>query len=113
MTKYITILTIMLLGGCATQPTEIVTKEVPVEKIPLDLSMPEPFEWKDFEVIIITKDNFDDVMEKLEKSGKALSLFAFDEDGYKSLTLNVNEMKRYMADQKLVIIQYKNYYEKQ
>ena len=112
ITKYITISIIVLLGACSTNPQEIITKEVPVEKIPLNLDMPKPFEWKDFGVIIVTKDNFDDVIKKLGNEGKALSLFAFDEDGYQALTLNVTEMKRYMSEQKIIILEYKNYYEK-
>ena len=113
MTKYIMILVGMTLftASCSTPNETIVTKEVPVEKIPLNLEMPRSFAWKDFGVIVVTKDNYEEVFEKLHNDGKAASLFAFDEDGYEALSLNVAEMKRYMQEQKVIILQYKNYYE--
>lgn len=112
MNKYILIPVMLFISACASQPVEkVITKEVPVEKIPLDLSMPKPFTWQDFEVIVVTENNFEEVIERLKTEGKSLSLIAFDEDGYAALTLNVNEMKRYMKEQKLIILEYKNYYE--
>lgn len=113
MTKYITIvMSIVLLSGCSLTPKEkIVTQEVLVEKIPLNLDMPKPFTWQDFEIIVVTRDNFDDVMKELENDGKSLALFAFDKESYEALTINVTEMKRYMKEQKVIILEYKDYYE--
>lgn len=117
MTKYIIILLsivtgVVTLSGCTMTPKEkIVTKEVLIEKIPLNLDMPKPFVWQDFEIIVVTKDNFDDVMKELENSGKSLALFAFDKESYEALTINVTEMKRYMSEQKVIILEYKDYYE--
>lgn len=112
MTKYLLIVLVFLgLTACSSIQEKVVTEEVYVEKIPLNLQMPKSFEWKDFEVIVVTEENFDDVIQELKVNGKSLALFAFDTDSYEALTLNVTEMKRYMSEQKVIILEYKNYYE--
>lgn len=114
MTKYIImVFGVLSLTACSAIPQKevVVTEEVFVEKIPLNLDMPKPFDWKDFDFIIVTEENFQEVMEKLKGDGKSLALFALDQESYEALSINVTEMKRYMKEQKVIIVEYKNYYE--
>lgn len=114
MNKYYLIaFLVLVLTGCSSfQQEKIVTKEVLVEKVPLELEMPKPVEWKDFEFIVVTPDNYEQVVDKLRISGKSVALFAVDEKSYANLTLVVNDMKRYIGEQKIIIVEYKKYYEK-
>jgi len=38
-------------------------------------------------------------------------LLAGDEESYKNLSLVVNDMKRYIGEQRVIILEYKKYYE--
>ena len=47
----------------------------------------------------------------MKSEGKSIALFAVDEDSYENLSLTVTDMKRYIGEQKIIIVEYKNYYE--
>ena len=111
---YLVVLILLTMVGCSSfQEEKIVTKEVLVNKVPLELDMPENVEWKDFDFIVVTPDNFEDVVKKLREHGKSTALFALDETSYENLSLVVTDMKRYIGEQKIIILEYKKYYEKQ
>lgn len=113
MNKYILIPTILMLSACTSFNEEkIVTQEVYIEKTPLDLNMPSSVEWRDFEFVVVTPDNYEKVLKELRDNGKSTALFALNEDSYENLSIVVTDMKRYMGEQKVIIMEYKNYYEK-
>lgn len=113
MNKYILIPTILMLSACTSFNEEkIVTQEVYIEKTPLDLNMPSSVEWRDFEFVVVTPDNYEEVLKELRDNGKSTALFALNEDSYENLSIVVTDMKRYMGEQKVIIMEYKNYYEK-
>ena len=66
--SHIVILTLLftsfIMSGCSLlrqEPVErVVTKEVLVQKIPLDLKSPDKFVWMDVEYIIITPENYEE-----------------------------------------------------
>ena len=60
--------------------------------------------------VIITKDNFDEEISKLESSGNALVFFALTQDGYKNLSLNMSDIRAYVEQQKAIIGTYEGYY---
>ena len=104
----------VFLIGCTSllKPEEIVvTQEVFVEKIPLGLEMPTPVVWKDFKFLVVTPDNYEKVIERLKSEGKRVALFAVDNKDYENLSLVVSDMKRYIGEQKIIIVEYKKYYE--
>ena len=110
----ISILLSVLVTGCSSlvKPEErIITEEVFVEKIPLELSMPAPVEWHDFKFIVVTPDNYEEVADKLKSEGKSIALFALNHPDYENLSLTVLDMKRYIGEQKVIILEYKEYYE--
>jgi|TARA_B100001093_G_C26766961_1_gene988332 hypothetical protein len=114
MNKYIILFsTVLFLGACSSLTPEprVIVEERLVEKLPLNLEMPANVVWKDFEFIVVTPDNYDSVVEKLKSEGKSIALFAVDEDSYENLSLTVTDMKRYIGEQKIIIVEYKNYYE--
>lgn len=104
----------VVLAGCSSlvKPEErIITEEVFVEKIPLELSMPAPVNWQDFKFIVVTPDNYKEVIDRLKSEGKSIALFALDHPDYENLSLTVIDMKRYIGEQKVIILEYKEYYE--
>ena len=117
MNKYIQLTFMLLMGlgitGCSSTQEKIVTEEILVNKVPLDLEMPKPVTWQNFEFVVVTPDNYQETVDKLKSGGKSIALFALDEDSYKNLSIVVNDMKRYMGEQKIIILEYKKYYEQE
>ena len=115
MIKILTSVVISIfLTGCSDllkQEELIITKEVLVEKIPLELSMPDPVTWKDFKFIVVTPDNYNTVIERLKSEGKSIAIFGVDHPDYENLSETILDMKRYIGEQKLIILEYQRYYE--
>tara|TARA_B100000902_G_C27218579_1_gene868368 strand:+ start:617 stop:838 length:222 start_codon:yes stop_codon:yes gene_type:complete len=67
---------------------------------------------QDVEWIIITKDNAEEVFEmiKNEKNGD-YALFAVTDKGYEKLALNMADIRNKLAEQRQIILSYKEYYE--
>ena len=75
-------LAIILLSSCAAGVKVIDTYKIETKREPLDLNMPTPLELQDVDWIIITKENADEVFEKIknEKNGD-YALFALTDNG--------------------------------
>jgi hypothetical protein len=65
-----------------------------------------PVRWR-----IITPDNIDQVWTEIKDSGNEVVLFAITPDGYEQLSLDFAEIRNHMAQQRHIIIKYKEYYE--
>lgn len=109
------ILSVLFLSGCSilkSEPVEkIVTKEVFIEKLPLNLDDPEPFVWRNLEFMVITPENYEEKINELKKSGKSTAIVALDMQSYEVLSLNMAEIMKYMEQQKFILLQYREYYE--
>ena len=105
-------LAIILLSSCAAGVKVIDTYKIEKKREPLDLNMPTPLELQDVDWIIITKDNADEVFEKIknEKNGD-YALFALTDNGYEKLALNFADIRNKLAEQRQIILSYKEYYE--
>ena len=102
----------ILLSSCVAgvKTSETYTREKKREQLALD--MPDPLELQDVDWIIITKDNADEVFEKIknEKNGD-YALFALTDNGYEKLALNFADIRNKIAEQRQIILSYKDYYE--
>ena len=105
-------LAIILLSSCAAGVKVIDTYKIEKKREPLDLNMPTPLELQDVDWIIITKENADEVFEKIknEKNGD-YALFALTDNGYEKLALNFADIRNKIAEQRQIILSYKDYYE--
>ena len=105
-------LAIILLSSCAAGVKVIDTYTIEKKREPLDLNMPTPLELQDVDWIIITKENADEVFEKIknEKNGD-YALFALTDNGYEKLALNFADIRNRIAEQRQIILSYKDYYE--
>ena len=105
------------LAGCASfglfsesvKPLTITTR--PLEKTPLALPDPPPLSLKPFRWRVITPDNADAVWERLAKEDEDVVVFAITADGYQQLAVTMAELRNLIATQRLMIKQYRDYYE--
>ena len=110
--KYLILLSLLplfLLSSCSLLPRqkEIIIQTVEVEKqIPLQLQ-PKPLQFNSIYWHVITQENFDDFIKKFKKeNGEAWVFYAISVRSYESLALNMAELKRYIEQQKQVIVYY-------
>ena len=102
----------LLLSSCAAGVKVIDTYTIEKKREPLALADPKPLELQDIDWIIITKDNADEVFEKIknDKNGD-YALFALTDNGYEKLALNFADIRNKIAEQRQIILSYKDYYE--
>ena len=102
-------LPLLLSSGCSLLPREkeIIVQTVEVEKqIPLQLQ-PKPLQFNDSYWHVVTEANFDEFIEKFKKEhGEAWVFYAVSVRSYESMALNLAELKRYIEQQKQIIIYY-------
>lgn len=102
-------------SGCSMlrpEPVEkIITKEVLVKKLPLNIKNPEPIDWQGVKWMIITPETYNDRVEELKQDGKSLAIFALDKDSYEAISINMAEILKYLEEQNFILAQYREYYE--
>tara|TARA_B100000902_G_scaffold33791_1_gene40572 strand:- start:254 stop:616 length:363 start_codon:yes stop_codon:yes gene_type:complete len=102
----------LFLNGCAAVAVkELQSYKIEKKREPLDLPMPVPLELLDVEWIVVTKDNVDEVMEKVKAEGGDYALFAVTDEGYKKLSTNYADIRNKLYEQNQIILSYKEYYE--
>jgi len=115
----IPIISLSLISGCASiwpfgdesDVKPITVQRKAVERARLNIKAPEPIKAREFKWVIITPDNAEQVWAKLKEEGKDLVLFALTDEGYEELAMTMGEIKNYLANQRSIIIKYKEYYE--
>ena len=111
--KYLILLSLLplFLSSCSYIPREkeIVVQTVEVEKrVPLQ-RQPKPLQMNSVYWHVVTEANFDEFIEKFkEEHGQAWVFYAISVRTYESLALNMAELKRYLEQQKQIIIYYKD-----
>ena len=102
----------LLLSGCSGLAVkEISNYKIEKKREPLNLPNPEPLSLVDVEWIVVTKDNVDEVMEKVKAEGGDYALFAVTDEGYKKLSVNFADIRNKLYEQNQIILSYKEYYE--
>ena len=102
----------LFLNGCAAVAVkELQSYKIEKKREPLDLPMPVPLELIDVEWIVVTKDNIDDVMERVKAEGGDYALFAVTDEGYKKLSTNFADIRNKLYEQNQIILSYREYYE--
>ena len=108
--------TLLLISGCASfgwnssvKPIEIQTKAV--ERTRLNLPDPAPLKARELSWVIITPENAGEVWKKLKEENTDLVLFAITDDGYEQLAVTMAELRNLIAQQRTIILKYKEYYE--
>ena len=110
---------LFFINGCSILPKfwgddvkPIEVKEVAVERIKLNIESPKPLQPEKIEWVIITPDNVDKVWKKLKSKNEDLVLFGLTDEGYEKLSINMAEIRNFINTQRIIILKYKDYYEK-
>ena len=101
----------VFLTSCGSSVQEIQVTTVEVSKTPLNIPNPDPLQMRDVEWIIVTKDNAMEIFEEIKSGGGEYSVFAVTDTGYESLQMNFADIRNYLAEQRQIIVSYKEYYE--
>lgn len=119
----ILIISLLPISGCLSfssllktekeEVKEVEVKTKQVERTRLNLEHPEPLNFKDRNIkwMIVTQDNVMEVFEEMSRNGVDPVFFALTDDGYKELSLTIADVRNYIAQQRSIILKYKNYYE--
>jgi len=105
----------LVLSGCGSfgwksvEPLEIQKRAV--ERTPLNLPDPPPPRARELEWIIVTPENAPAVWQRLRESNTDVVLFALTDDGYETLALTMAELRNFIAQQRGIILKYREYYE--
>ncbi len=108
----------LLVSGCASfgnlfgssvKPIEVQTKAQ--ERTRLNLKDPVAFQAREIEWIIVTPENSQQVWAKIREKGDDTALFAITDNGYEALALTIAELRNLIAQQRAIIIKYREYYE--
>ena len=114
--KIVLMSSLLLLSGCASfgwqssvKPIEVQTKAV--ERTRLNLPDPAPLKARELSWVIITPENAEEVWKKLTERNTDLVLFGITDDGYEQLAVTMAEVRNLIAQQRTIILKYKEYYE--
>lgn len=101
----------VFLTSCGSSVKEIQVSTVEVSKTPLGIPDLDPLQLQGVEWIIITKDNAMEIFEEIKSKGGEYSLFALTDTGYEKLALNFTDIRNRLAEQRQILLSYKEYYE--
>ena len=112
--NYLKVLSLLLLclviSSCSSWPKlkQIEIKTVQVERIIPTQNRPRPLNMNDIKFYVVTSENFEDFKKRYEKDNGTFLFYALSVRDYETLAINMAEIKRYIEQQKQIII----YYEK-
>ena len=106
----VVILNVLFLSGCSSlRPEPEIKTVVKVEKTTVPVvARPKPLQLTDTRVFVVTKDNFDEFKKEFTEIYGDLAFVALSMKDYENLAFNIADIKRYLEQQKEIII----YYEK-
>ena len=102
----------LVLSNCSSWPklTQIevktveVERNVPIQNRPQSIRMNTNMKWW-----VVTEENFKEFKEKFQKeNGDPLVAYVISVKDYETLALNMAEIKRYIEQQKSIIVYYEN-----
>jgi hypothetical protein len=102
------LLPIALSSGCASVEPQIVVKtDYIVKDIPLQ-SHPKPLNLHRVKFYAVTPENLEDFLARFEEEAGITVFFALSVPDYENMSLNVAELRRYIDQQKAVILYYED-----
>lgn len=99
------------LSGCLfhKQPTTITT--ISAAKPKLKIENTPPLKMSSVVWVVVTPENQSKVFDNIGKEKQDLALFSLTDDGYKNLSLNLAEIRKYIIQQNEILAAYRKYYE--
>ena len=112
--NYLKVLSLLLLclaiSSCSSWPKlkQIEIKTVQVERVIPTQNRPRPINMNNIKFYVVTSENFEDFKQRYEEDNGTFLFYALSVRDYETLAINMAEIKRYIEQQKQIII----YYEK-
>ena len=98
---------ILLLSSCSWKPEkEIVTVEKVISPTITIAQKPKAVKMLETRIIVITEKNLPEVIKKVKAGMGEFVIYGLDPASFKNLALNFEEIKRYIEQQKEIIIYY-------
>ena len=109
--KFLTILSLLLVAtSCSTVPPKIITEQIYVDRTIVIQPRPDAVELNDVSFRVITAENLDEYIAELtDGNAGGYAFVSINIKGYETLSINIAELRRYIEQQKELIV----YYEKQ
>jgi hypothetical protein len=102
------ILSLILLSACSlVEPKERIVTEYVALSIPIQ-ERPKAITLHDVHFDVVTKDNIDEFIEENNKTFGSLVFISLTVPDYENLSLNMAELRRYINQQKSIIVFYEN-----
>jgi len=100
----------LIISNCSSWPKlkQIEIKTVQVDRVIPTQNRPRPLNMNDIKFYVVTSENFEDFKKRYEKDNGTFLFYALSVRDYETLAINMAEIKRYIEQQKHIII----YYEK-
>ena len=100
----------LIISNCSSWPKlkQIEIKTVQVDRVIPTQNRPRPLNMNDIKFYVVTSENFEDFKKRYEKDNGTFLFYALSVRDYETLAINMAEIKRYIEQQKQIII----YYEK-
>jgi hypothetical protein len=108
--KLVILISLISLAGCSGLRMEPEIKTVTkIEQITIPVvARPKPLNLSDTRVFVVTKDNYEEFVKDFKQVYGELAYVALSMKDYENLAINIAEMRRYLNQQKEIIV----YYEK-
>ena len=107
--KIVATLTVLMMAcSCSLLPTkqvEIVSK--PIERTIVQPIMPREIDLKDPYWYVVSNENIDEFLVRIEKESGQVVFFAMSVPDYELMAYNMQELKRYINELKEVVVYYK------
>ena len=107
--NYLIVLSLILLSsGCSSwKPlTEVVTETKIIERNIPTQERPKQVNLEDIQWYVVTEKNMDEFISRFEDENGTLVFYAMSVRDYETLSLNMADLKRYILQQKEIIIYY-------
>ena len=109
------VLTIVVSSGCSILPKTEYTPPPPVKVITEEVKteiyhprLPDEIELENVQFFIINKDNYNQKVKEVEELlGGNFAVFALTPTGYESMAYNLQEIRRFIRQQKEIILYYR------
>lgn len=98
----------LLLGACSSPPKEV---HITTEPAPIQImhpQLPQPIKLEDVTFRVVTAENHDSFLQSWkQRYGEDFVFIAFSVKDYEAMAINLQEIRRYMNQQKEIILFYR------
>src|SRR5210317_1827939 len=103
-------LILMLTQGCSLLRTDpqIVTVTNTVKTTVPVVTHPKQVQLNDVKIYVVSKENYDEFVKEFESKNGSDAYIAISVKDYENLSLNFAELRRYIEQQKQIIVYYEN-----